>query len=424
MGALPLEPARRAGRGARRVVRPIRRLGGVLGPDGPAARQSLIALGLSVTGAVVAGLTLGSIRSTLESFGGLLVLVPALVAGRGAVFGGLGARLGTAIHTGQFVLSRRTDTVVGQNLVAAAVLSAVTALVTALLAAGLAGAFDVADTMAVDDFVVISVGASLLASSMMAAATVALVAGSVRWEWDPDNVTAPLVTAMSDMVTLPMIWVASNLAGRLVTPALALVFALGAVGSLAWLSRARLAVARRIVEESVPVLAIAGLVSLVAGVVIEKRLERFAELPAMLVLVPPFLAGGGALGGILASRLGSKLHLGAVASAAVPDAEARRDLRLIAVLAVPVFVAVASATHLASSAFGMAGPEFGDLLGLTMAAAVAATAAAMAAAYYGAIASQRAGLDPDTTGIPMVASAMDLAGAFALITAAAAFGVI
>src|SRR5262249_57613103 len=74
-------------------------------------------------GDLLAGLVLGSITGTLEELPGLLVLVPAAIGMRGNVFGALGSRLGTAIHTGTFQLSRRRDTVVGQNLAAALAMS-------------------------------------------------------------------------------------------------------------------------------------------------------------------------------------------------------------------------------------------------------------------------------------------------------------
>jgi len=44
------------------------------------------------------------------------VLIPAAIGMRGNIFGALGSRLGTAIHTGTFTLSRRRSTVVGQNV--------------------------------------------------------------------------------------------------------------------------------------------------------------------------------------------------------------------------------------------------------------------------------------------------------------------
>ena len=82
---------------------------------------------------LLAGLTLGSITHTLDALPGLLVLVPAAIGMRGNVFGALGSRLGTAIHAGTFRLSRRLDTLVGQNL-AGVDLVAVDLLLLAVLA--------------------------------------------------------------------------------------------------------------------------------------------------------------------------------------------------------------------------------------------------------------------------------------------------
>ena len=42
-------------------------------------------------------------------------------------------------------------------------------------------------------------------------ATIALAAGSVRYGWDLDNLTAPLVSTLGDVLTLPALWIASLL---------------------------------------------------------------------------------------------------------------------------------------------------------------------------------------------------------------------
>src|SRR6476646_9046310 len=88
----------------------------LLGSDAATVRQGLAALLVSSGGDLLAGLTLGAITGTLEKLPGLLVLVPAAIGMRGNIFGALGSRLGTLVHTGQYRLSRRLDTAVGQNL--------------------------------------------------------------------------------------------------------------------------------------------------------------------------------------------------------------------------------------------------------------------------------------------------------------------
>ncbi len=105
--------------------------------------------------------------------------------------------------------------------------------------------------------------------------------------------------------------------------------------------RAGLPLLRRILRESLPVLLAAGTVDVLAGVTIEKRLDAFLTFPGLLVLVPPFLEDTGALGGILSSRLSSKLHLGIIEPRNTPQRPARRDFLLTFLYAVPVFVLVA-----------------------------------------------------------------------------------
>src|SRR3954453_19442893 len=97
----------------------IARFRALLRSDAAGVRAGFVALLISSGGDLLAGLTLGAITNTLESLPGLLLLVPAAIGMRGNVFGALGSRLGTAIHTGTFRLSPRMDTVVGQNLAAA-----------------------------------------------------------------------------------------------------------------------------------------------------------------------------------------------------------------------------------------------------------------------------------------------------------------
>src|SRR5947209_3469896 len=94
-----------------------------LGSDAASVRQGLAALLVSSGGDLLAGLTLGAITGTLSQLPGLLVLVPAAIGMRGNIFGALGSRLGTSIHAGTFSLSRRAETIVGQNVIAAMALT-------------------------------------------------------------------------------------------------------------------------------------------------------------------------------------------------------------------------------------------------------------------------------------------------------------
>ncbi|HWC11694.1 MAG TPA: magnesium transporter [Acidimicrobiales bacterium] len=408
-----------------RLVRRVRaRLGALIGPDAASARQGLAALLVSSAGDLLAGLTLGAITGTLAALPGLLVLVPAAIGMRGNVFGAMGSRLGTAIHTGTFRISRRFDTVVGQNVLASMALTLSVSVALAVVAKAVAVGFGLEGTISVADFVVISVVGGTVSSVAVLALTLVVAAASVRRGWDLDNVSAPLVTAAGDVVTLPSLFLATYLVGiPVVSPVLAALTAALAVAALVAALRAGLPLLARIVRESLPVLCIAGIIDVVAGLTIEKRLESFLLFPGLLVLVPPFLEDTGALGGILSSRLSSKLHLGVLEPRNVPPRVARRDFVLTALYAGPVFVLLALSSEVAATVAGLATPGLARMVGVTLIGGFLATAIALGIAYYGAVAAFRLGLDPDNHGIPLMTSSMDLVGAFALILALALLGV-
>lgn len=389
----------------------------LVGPDTVSARHGFYALLISSGGDLLAGVTLGSIQHTLEELPGLLVLIPAAIGMRGNIFGALGSRLGTAIHTGTFTLSRRRSTVVGQNLLSALTLTFVVSLALAALAKSIALAFDLS-SISLLDYVVISMVGGLISSAVVLAITVGVAAGSARRGWDMDTVAAPVITAAGDMVTLPSLFLATYCVGvPILSPGLAALTAGVAVASLVGVIRSGLGLLKRIVAESLPILLVAGAIDIVAGITIEKRLEAFTALPALLVLVPPFLEDTGALGGILAARLSSKLHLGIIEPTARPQRAARADFRLIMVFAVPVFVLVAVSADLVSLLLDLESPGPLRMVGISLLGGLLATTACIGITYYGAIAAFRLGLDPDNHGIPMVTSSMDLIGAVALIFA-------
>ena len=387
-------------------------------------RQRIVALSIGVLAASAGGMVLAASEGTLAELPGLLLLVPGAIALRGNVFGAMGSRLGTAVHAGTFRLSARPDGVVGQNLVGAAALSVVMSAALGVMASGTAIVFGVAPTMTLADFVVVSTLGGLLASILVGVVTLALAAGSVRFGWDLDNVLAPLVSTLGDLATVPALVLAAGLAGHSGSTEV-LGGGLGAMAVVvlvaAW--RSPLVDARRIVRQSLPVLAAAGVLDLVAGVTIERRLDDLLAAEAMLILLPAFLGTAGALGGILSSRLSTQFHLGLDDATPLPSRSSLREVRSLALLALPVFAFCAVVAQLASVATGQTTPGIGDLVAVVLMAGLVATVLVVLVAYYTTMAAYRYGLDPDTYGIPVVMSALDLVGAFTLVLAMVAVGV-
>lgn len=406
-----------------RRLRPIRRFRALVAADPTGVRAGFVALLISSGGDLVSGLTLGSITGTLEKLPGLLVLVPAAIGMRGNIFGALGSRLGTAIHAGTYRLSRRTDTLVGQNLVASLALSLSISLVLAVLAKAIAVGFNLQNSISVADFVVISVIGAILSSVVVLALTVGVASLAARRGWDLDNVAGPIVTASGDMITLPALFLATYLVGiAWVTPTIAVLCAVAAIVSLVLSLRAGLPILRRIVRESVPVLAVAGLIDIIAGLTIEKRFESFLAFPALLVLVPPFLEDSGSLGAILSARVATKLHLGTLDPSRKSLRAISEDVMLVYVYAVPVFVFLGISANIASAIAGLAGPGVPELIAVSLLAGAFATTFAVVIGYYSALGAYRLGLDPDSHGIPMVTSSLDLLGALSLILAIVMLG--
>lgn len=386
-------------------------------------RQGFAALVVASLGNLIAGASLGSITGTLEALPGLMVLVPAAIGMRGNIFGALGSRLGTSIHAGLFEASRRREGVLYQNVYAAAVLTFTISLALGILAKALSEAFGIT-SISILDFVVISLLGGLISSFFVGAFAVSLAIGANRRGWDLDSVAAPLITAAGDVVTIPSLFVATLIVGiRGVTLAVAIVLIVATVAITVRGILTDLDLTRRILRESVLLLTLAGAVDIFAGLVIETRLQEFIAYPALLVLIPPFLADAGALGGILTSRLASKLHLGVMTPRGRPENVAVYDASIIILFALLIFVLVGLTTDLVATLFGLASPGALTVVGISLVGGLIATLLATVVAYYAAIATFRLGMDPDSHGIPLITSSMDFIGVIALIIAILAFGI-
>jgi mgtE-like transporter len=255
--------------------------------------------------------------------------------------------------------------------------------------------------------------------------TVFLSVQSFRRGWDLDSVGAFLVTVAGDVVTMPCLLLATFLADlRYVTVALGATFLVAGVGATIVGASTGKLLARRIVRESLPLLAVAALLDIFAGLVVEPRVEEtFGTYPGLWVFLPGFLENTGALGSILAARLGSKLHLGAIEPRVRPDAVALLDGTIV------VLIGAFSYTFTAVASFWVAHFTGGDTpgIGLFLAACLLAAALALflaeAVGYYAAIVTFRFGLDPDNHTIPLVSSGMDLVGVICFVVGLVAVGV-
>ncbi len=384
----------------------------------------MVALLFNSSTSFVAGAVLGSITGTFEALPGLLVMVPAAIGLRGNIFGTLGNRISTSIHTGTFRLSFRRETVLGQNVLASISLTFALSLLLAVVAQVVSVVFGVTNTIGVLNLALISVAGGLLASLVVLGATILLSIGAVRRGWDMDNLVAPTVSTLGDVITIPSLFLATKLVGH-GSVSTVLAWSMVALTVVVFLAsiRTRLRELREIIWESLPVLSAAVVLSTLAGIAVQKQLAVFAALPALLVLQPAFVSSAGALGGILSSRVATNLHLGLVEPTVRPGREVTRDALLVVALGLPVFLFNGIGSDLVARLLGQASPGIGWMVAASLLGGAATIAFVVALAYYSTIAAWRFDVDPDSYGIPVVTASVDFVGVVALITTLAVLGI-
>lgn len=381
------------------------------------------ALLIGLVATLIAGLVLAASGGPLARHPGLLVLIPAAIGMRGSIFGALASRLSTAILTGEFEPQMRRGTWLGRQVQAAALLTVTTSTLAGLLAWAIGRVLDLPMIPALE-LVAVSLVGGVLSSIALLAVTVQLARLAQARGWNMDDVGAPTITATGDLITLPALLLATLLLN--VTPLALAIGVLGVAGALwaGWSGwRQRDATVRRIVRESLVVLSVAVTVDVLAGLVMESRAEQLLSNPALLVLIPPFIANCGSLGGMLASRLASKLHVGLLEPRTLPGKVASLDISVIFLLALVAFTGVGAVGWVAATLAGLAPPGMLALIGVTQLGGVLATCILAVVAYSTATATFRFGLDPDNHGIPIVTAAMDFLGILCLVAAVASLRV-
>lgn len=378
--------------------------------------SSALAIGLGAT--LIAGVVLGAAEDRLEGVPGLLALIPAAIGMRGSIFGALGSRLSTGILTGQFDRDLTRRSYLGRQVEASALLSFATSTQAGVLAWAISAALGLR-TVPILDLVAISVIGGLLSSLFLFFVVIAMARRSERQGWSMDDVGAPVITATGDLITLPALFLATMV---LAIPPLATT--LGALGVLGGIATAVIGIRRdeptirRIVRESLVVLTIAVTIGVLAGVVVEARAEEQFGAVALLILLPPFIANCGSLGGMLSSRLASKLHTGQLEPRLVPSRIAALDFSLTTLLALLAYTGIGVAGWAAAWLVPAVTPlPLLTTVSVTLVAGAFALPILALTAYSAAAASFRFGFDPDNHGIPVVTATMDLSGVLCLVAA-------
>ena len=164
-----------------------------------AYREAIPALAASAVGGLLAGVVLGGMRAEFRAVPGLLVLVPALLATRGNVYGSLGARLATGLHQGLVSPEIRGADARLYRAVAAAILNGLLASSVAAVAAFSALLALGGNPAPVWMLLAIALLAGLLSGVVLSVTVVAVVFAGYRRGYNPDTLVGPIVTTAGDV---------------------------------------------------------------------------------------------------------------------------------------------------------------------------------------------------------------------------------
>jgi mgtE-like transporter len=334
---------------------------------------------------------------------------------RGNIFGALGSRLGTAMHIGVFEVSIKRGTVLRSNLEASLALTLLMSFFMGVLAKYVTELVGIA-SISLSEFVFISVLGGILAGLVLVAFNVLIAREGYKRDWDVDNITAPLITAAGDIVTLPMLflaaWIVMDFPVELVdSTSIFFVLLTGAMIFNAYRKRTiRMDEGRRILYQSAPVLFVCAILNIFAGVTIDSELDAFITAPALLVLLTPFLNEANALGGILTSRFGSMLHMGFLKPVRAPDRMAVENFMIIYTFSIVIFFIGGVAAHFVALAMGLGSPGLLEMAALATLAGLLTVTVLNVLSYYVAVYTFRFDLDPDDHSIPLTSSTIDLVG--------------
>jgi mgtE-like transporter len=341
---------------------------------------------------------------------------------RGVISGTTGARLGTSIAAGLFDVSWRRGGVLRDNATVGIVLTLVSSVYVAVLAHAAATVFG-EPTIPFLDLVTVSVVGGTIGTAIVLTATVGLAVTSFRRGWDLDTVATPVITAVGDMVTLPAL-LAATLLVEMDTARVAISIAcLGATfAALAVAVRSGPRI-RRVLVEMLAALLLVPVLDVLAGTLLEAQSARLLAFPALLILIPPFISQAGALGGILSSRLSSKLAVGVITPSGRPERPAQVDAAIVVAYAVTIFAFIGALGFGLGELLGHASPTFLAMVGGTVLAGLIVLPILLGLGYYLAVGTTRFGLDPDNLSIPLITGVMDLTGIAAVLLAMSLSGV-
>ncbi len=392
--------------------------------------MGLMALIIAGTADLFAGVLQDQIDQEKFLFAGMMILIYSAIGMRGNIFGAMGSRIGTAMNMGTFEMSFRKGTVLRANVDSTIILTLIMSIAMGCTTWIVATLF-FEGTRSLWDFIFISTVGGVIAGILVLITNIIITYIGSKRDWDVDSIHAPLTAAIGDVVTMPMIFAVTWLVlkmetdirhSELIIEIISLALILLTVVYTYHVVTRKInkrdfsGEAKRIIEQSLPVLLMCLIFEIGAGTIIQQQQDSLVTYAVLLIMLPAFLNQGNALSGTLTSRLSSMIHLGTLEPTMIPRKPAFESFWAIYVCAVLTFTYIGLLSYGTSSIISdNNGLDFLTSMAIILIAGVLATTILNFLSYYVAILATRFGLDPDDHCIPITSSVMDLLGSMTLM---------
>ena len=382
-------------------------------------KEGLIALLICAIGDLIAGIILGKMTFFLETFPGLLVVIPGAIGMRGNIFGSFASRLSTSLHIGlispEFEFSEDLNNNIFSSFVLTLVLSIFLGIVAKIFCILLHY-----PSMELIDFILICTIAGIISNWIMLPITMIVSFKSYEHGWDPDNITSPIIAAFGDLFTLPAIiasiFILNILDVNFIIKDIVLAIILVSV-LISFIYCYRLSdETKTILKQSTPILLLCSFLGGSAGGILNSSVETLLTNPSLLTLIPLFSGESGSLISILGARLSSGLHSGLIEPLSRPKGEAIHNFGICYILAIIVFPLIGILAESSSIIFGTIGVGFDKIIPISALSGLILVTIMVFLVYYVSTISYNHNLDPDNIVIPISTSITDSISSLILIS--------
>ena len=380
--------------------------------------ESLISLLICAFGCLFTGIILGNMEFYLETFPGLMVIIPGAIGMRGNIFGSFGSRLSTHLHIGTLSPEFKRSDILTENITSSIILTMVLSVLLGIIAKAVCIIFNF-PSISLFDFVLISFIAGLISSIVMLPITMFISLKSFENGWDPDNITTPLIAAFGDFFTLPAIVAAIYVVQfvSIVPIVEKILFALVIISTVVALAAGYTSdkEIRNIVRQSTPVLFVCSILGTLAGGILNGSITTLLKSQTLLTLVPLFSGESGGLVSVLSARLSSGLHSGLIDADLKPGKVTLENFSIVIFLSLIMFPVIGFLAEASTTVLGNAGVNYLNAILISLIAGMIVVGVMLLIVFYISTISYRKGLDPDNIVIPLSTSLTDSISTLVLV---------